>query len=97
MTDTHHTPPFGRVLTAMATPFDGDGSVDYDEAALLAQHLVAHGSDGLVVSGTTGESATLTTDEKIRLFQTVREAVANGQSRRGHRQLQHCRDHRALP
>ena len=75
MTDTTHTPPFGRVLTAMATPFDSTGGVDYEETALLAQHLVAHGSDGLVISGTTGESATLTADEKIRLFRTVREAV----------------------
>ena len=75
MTDTSQTPPFGRVVTAMVTPFDADGGVDYEEAALLARHLVAHGSDGLVVSGTTGESATLITDEKIRLFQTVRAAV----------------------
>ena len=56
----------------MVTPFDAAGGVDYEEAADLAQHLVAHGSDGLVVAGTTGESATLTADEKIRLFQTVR-------------------------
>ena len=73
-TDTS-PPPFGRVVTAMVTPFDAAGGVDYDEAANLARHLVAHGSDGLVVAGTTGESATLTADEKIRLFQTVREAV----------------------
>ncbi|MBV9849585.1 MAG: 4-hydroxy-tetrahydrodipicolinate synthase [Armatimonadetes bacterium] len=73
-TDTR-TPPFGRVLTAMATPFDASGGVDYEEAARLARYLAAHGSDGLVVAGTTGESATLTADEKIRLFGTVREAV----------------------
>ena len=76
MADTEtHSPLFGRVLTAMVTPFDAAGGVDYEEAAALAQHLVAHGSDGLVVAGTTGESATLNTDEKIRLFQTVKAAV----------------------
>ena len=76
MADTDPISPlFGRVLTAMVTPFNADGSVDYEEAALLAQHLAAHGSDGLVVAGTTGESPTLTTDEKIRLFHAVRAAV----------------------
>ena len=75
MADTEQNPPFGRVLTAMVTPFDAAGGVDYEEAAELARHLIAHGSDGLVVAGTTGESATLNTDEKIRLFQTVKEAV----------------------
>ena len=68
-------PRFGRVLTAMVTPFDASGSVDYDEAGRLAQWLVAHGSDGLVVTGTTGESATLNREEKLRLYKTVREAV----------------------
>ena len=68
-------PLFGRVLTAMITPFDPSGEVDYDEAARVAVWLAAHGSDGLVVSGTTGESATLSRDEKIRLYATVREAV----------------------
>ncbi len=66
---------FGRVLTAMITPFDSAGEVDYDETARIAQWLAAHGSDGLVVTGTTGESATLNHEEKIRLFQTVRAAV----------------------
>ncbi len=68
-------PLFGRVLTAMITPFDSVGEVDYDETARIAQWLAAHGSDGLVVTGTTGESATLNHEEKIRLFQTVRAAV----------------------
>ena len=68
-------PRFGRVLTAMITPFDASGSVDYDEAGRLAQWLVAHGSDGLVVTGTTGESATLNREEKLRLYKTVRDAV----------------------
>ena len=69
------TPIFGRVLTAMITPFDASGDVDYDEAARVAQWLAAHGSEGLVVTGTTGESATLSHDEKLRLFEAVRAAV----------------------
>lgn len=68
-------PPFGRVLTAMVTPFDADGDLDLDGAVELAQHLVAHGSDGLVLAGTTGEAPTLTDDEKVALWSTVREAV----------------------
>ena len=52
--------PFGRVLTAMVTPFQPDGAVDLELAARLADHLVSHGSDGLVLCGTTGESPTLT-------------------------------------
>lgn len=66
---------FGRVITAMATPFDARGLVDTDRAAELARRLAAHGSDGLVVCGTTGESPTLSDDEKVRLFRTVVEAV----------------------
>jgi 4-hydroxy-tetrahydrodipicolinate synthase len=50
----------GHVLTAMVTPFEGDGSVDYDAFQALARHLVDNGSDGVVVAGTTGESPTLT-------------------------------------
>ena len=66
---------FGRVLTAMITPFDGAGAIDCAEAGRIAQWLVAHGSDGLVVAGTTGESATLRPDEKLKLFAAVRAAV----------------------
>jgi 4-hydroxy-tetrahydrodipicolinate synthase len=69
------TPPFGRVLTAMITPFDTDGAVDHATAWDLAQHLVDHGSNGIVVAGTTGESPTLDTDEKVSLFRTVVDAV----------------------
>jgi 4-hydroxy-tetrahydrodipicolinate synthase len=65
----------GRLLTAMVTPFDEAGRVDYARARQLAEALVAAGSEGLVVSGTTGESPTLTQDEKLRLFGEVREAV----------------------
>ncbi|MCI1660752.1 MAG: dihydrodipicolinate synthase family protein, partial [Bifidobacterium psychraerophilum] len=59
--------PFGRVLPAMATPMRADGSVDFDAAAALAQHLVADGADGLVVNGTTGESPVTHLDEKVDL------------------------------
>ena len=59
----------------MVTPFAADGSLDVDKARRLARHLVENGSDGLVISGTTGESPTLSADEKVRLFETVGEAV----------------------
>lgn len=66
---------FGRVITAMVTPMDKSLAVDYAKAATLAKRLVEQGSDGLVVCGTTGESPTLTDEEKIRLFHAVKEAV----------------------
>ena len=65
----------GRLLTAMLTPFKADGSVDYQAAEKLAVLLVADGSDGVVVSGTTGESPALTDDEKIELVKAVKKAV----------------------
>jgi 4-hydroxy-tetrahydrodipicolinate synthase len=68
-------PPFGRLLTAMATPFDAHGGVDLDAAARLATHLVDRGSDGLVVSGTTGESPTTTVSENGDLLAAVTDAV----------------------
>ncbi len=68
--------PFGEVLTAMITPFTADGEVDYGQVWKLARYLADHGSDGLVVSGTTGESPTLSSDEKVAVFRTVVEAVA---------------------
>ena len=67
---------FGRVLTAMVTPFDSDGSVNYAVAEALASYLADHGSDGIVVCGTTGESPTLTWDEQYQLFKTVQHAVS---------------------
>jgi 4-hydroxy-tetrahydrodipicolinate synthase len=67
--------PFGRVLTAMVTPFTADGALDVDGAAALARHLVDAGNDGLVISGTTGESPTTSDDEKDRLLRAVVEAV----------------------
>ncbi|MGE5577687.1 MAG: 4-hydroxy-tetrahydrodipicolinate synthase [Syntrophothermus sp.] len=66
---------FGRVLTAMVTPFDDNLQVDYVQAARLAERLVATGSDGIVVAGTTGESPTLSKEEKLKLFAAVAEAV----------------------
>ncbi|VBB08030.1 dihydrodipicolinate synthase signature [Lucifera butyrica] len=68
---------FGRVLTAMVTPFHDDYSVNYEAAAQLARYLVAHGSDGLVVAGSTGESATLNRTEKNQLFATILDAVGD--------------------
>lgn len=66
---------FGRVLTAMVTPFDKDMAVNYDLARKLARHLAESGSDGLVVAGTTGESPTLSKEEKIELFRVIVEEV----------------------
>lgn len=66
---------FGRILTAMVTPFNKDLSVNYDLARKLARHLVQSGSDGLVVAGTTGEGPTLTKDEKIELYRVIVEEV----------------------
>ena len=68
---------FGRVLTAMATPFTDDGSLDLDAAQRLATHLVDHGHDGLVINGTTGESPTTSDEEKDRLVRAVVEAVGD--------------------
>lgn len=69
--------PFGRVLTALITPFTEAGDVDHERMWRLARHLSEHGSDGLVVTGTTGESPTLATEEKLALYRTVAEAVEN--------------------
>ena len=65
----------GRLITAMATPFDEAGQVDYSQAKRLANALLDSGSDGLVISGTTGESPTLSTDEKLRLFSEIKEGI----------------------
>ena len=68
-------PPFGEVLTAAVTPFDEDGAVDYGIFWKLVRHLVEHGSDGIVVAGTTGESPALSKVEKIALFKAAVDAV----------------------
>lgn len=67
----------GRLLTAMVTPFDSQGKVDYQQARNLAQALLNSGSDGLLLSGTTGESPTLNFEEKLHLFTEVKSAIAN--------------------
>ncbi len=67
--------PFGAVLTAVITPFHEDGSVDFGTFTRLTQHLTAHGSDGVVVCGTTGESPTLNAVEKVALFKAAVDAV----------------------
>jgi 4-hydroxy-tetrahydrodipicolinate synthase len=68
-------PPLGTLITAMVTPFREDGAVDYDRAAELAEKLTAEGSDGLLVTGTTGESPTLTKEEKLQLYRVVKQAA----------------------
>lgn len=68
--------PFGPLITAMVTPFTPAGEVNYERAAELARRLVDNGSTGLVISGTTGESPTLTPDEKLKLFRCVKSAVS---------------------
>jgi len=65
----------GRLLTAMVTPFDHDGEINYKKARKLATALINSGSDGLVIGGTTGESPSMSNDEKIRLFAEVKEEV----------------------
>ena len=69
------SPRFGRVLTAMVTPFESDGSLDLSMAATLARYLVGHGSDALVVAGSTGEGTSLSDEEKLALFAAVASAV----------------------
>ncbi len=69
--------PFGRLLTAMITPFDSSGAVDHGTVWDLARHLVDTGSEGIVVAGTTGESPTLDVDEKVALFKAVVDAVGD--------------------
>ena len=69
--------PFGKVMTAMVTPFADDGSVNYAVAEKLAVHLIENGNDGLVICGTTGESPSLTWDEEYELFKVVKQAIGN--------------------
>src|SRR6188474_438434 len=76
MTSAPHA-PFGRVLTAMATAFNDDGSVDLEGTAAIARHLVEHGHDGVVVSGTTGESPTTTVPEDGEILAAVKDAVGD--------------------
>lgn len=73
-------PYFGRLLTAMVTPFNADGSINYEAGADFADWLLANGSDGLVVEGSTGEAATMDMDEKIKFIQTI-VARVNGRAK----------------
>lgn len=71
------TAKFGRVITAMITPFKENGDVDYEGAVALAKYLISHGSEGLLVGGTTGEGATMSAEEKLRLYQAIVDAVGS--------------------
>src|SRR5665213_770466 len=70
------TPRFGRVLTAMVTPFRPDGAINFDVAIQLAEHLVKEGVDGLVIGGSTGEGSSLSDKEKLELFACIAGAVS---------------------
>lgn len=71
------TVDFGRVITAMVTPFNEKDEIDTNEVKWLVEHLINNGSDGIVVSGTTGEGPTLTKEEKVNLFKLVKEVAGN--------------------
>lgn len=76
----HHTnieAPFGRMITAMVTPFDKDGAIDYDGVATLAQHLADHGHDAIALNGTTGEAPTTKTSEKLEIIRVVKSVVGD--------------------
>jgi 4-hydroxy-tetrahydrodipicolinate synthase len=80
MQATHHTnieAPFGRMITAMVTPFDKDGAIDYDGVATLAQHLADHGHDAIALNGTTGEAPTTKTSEKLEIIRVVKSVVGD--------------------
>ena len=68
---------FGRLLTAMITPFDEEGNIDFPQARKLAKGLTQSGTDGLVIGGTTGESPSMSDEEKIQLFAEIKEEVGN--------------------
>jgi len=69
--------PFGRMITAMVTPFDKDGAIDWDGVARLAQHLVDNGNDGIAVNGTTGEAPTTKSSEKLEIIRVVKSVVGS--------------------
>jgi 4-hydroxy-tetrahydrodipicolinate synthase len=69
--------PFGRLLTAMVTPFNKDGAIDWDGVARLAEHLVATGHDGIAVNGTTGEAPTTKSSEKLEIIRVVKSVVGS--------------------
>jgi len=69
--------PFGQLITAMVTPFDKDGAIDWDGVAKLAQHLVDTGHDGIAVNGTTGEAPTTKSSEKLEIIKVVKSVVGS--------------------
>ena len=69
--------PFGRLLTAMVTPFDKDGAIDWAGVETLAQHLVDTGHDGIAVNGTTGEAPTTKSSEKLEIIKVVKKVVGS--------------------
>jgi 4-hydroxy-tetrahydrodipicolinate synthase len=71
------TAPFGRLITAMVTPFASDGSIDWDGVARLAVHLADHGHDAIAVNGTTGEAPTTKSSEKLEIIKVVKSAVGS--------------------
>jgi 4-hydroxy-tetrahydrodipicolinate synthase len=71
------TAPFGRLITAMVTPFASDGSIDWDGVARLANHLADHGHDAIAVNGTTGEAPTTKSSEKLEIIKVVKSAVGS--------------------
>lgn len=73
---------FGRLITAMITPFKENGDVDYDAALHLADHLICHGSEGILVGGTTGEGATMSAEEKLKLYQLMTETFGSKADKR---------------
>ena len=70
-------PPFGRLITAMVTPFNKDGAIDWDGVAKLAQHIVDTGHDGIAVNGTTGEAPTTKSSEKLEIIKVVKSVVGS--------------------
>ena len=83
--------PYEGLLTAMVTPFRADGSVDEEGAVAIGRHLLANGSHGLVVAGTTGEAATMTDEEHLGLIELiVARARGRGRRRRRHRLQRHA-------
>ena len=71
------TPPFGRLITAMVTPFNKGGEIDWAGVEKLAAHLVSNGHDGIVVNGTTGEAPTTSDDEKDQIVSVVKKTVGS--------------------
>ncbi|MEY3325481.1 MAG: hypothetical protein RL694_368, partial [Actinomycetota bacterium] len=70
-------PPFGRLLTAMVTPFKDDLSIDWDGVEKLAEHLIQSGHDGIVLNGTTGEAPTTSDEEKVEIIKVVKRVAGS--------------------